>query len=123
MTRFRYVCAKSRTVDLCTDISHEHLAVSARWRAPRRTNDKAWKRIEQGEILWDRVAVMRAQEKPQEEIDPAERRARKHRAQVANVLRLRVERQMKAERRRQLEDRRAYKKTRIALKKFMRDNP
>lgn len=37
--------------------SHTTHYVSSKWRAPRRNNDAAWKRIAAGEIWWDRKAI------------------------------------------------------------------
>lgn len=53
----RNVCVPCREVGQttnCLTCGRETITVSARWRAPRKTNDRAWKRIERGEILWDR---------------------------------------------------------------------
>lgn len=38
---------------------HTTHTVSSKWRQPRQTDNKAWKRIEAGEIWWDRNAITR----------------------------------------------------------------
>lgn len=40
----------------CTVCGEPMVEVSYRWRAPRRNNDRAWRRIEQGNWLWERDA-------------------------------------------------------------------
>jgi hypothetical protein len=54
-THHKFVCAVCRTVD--KDCQHEKIVVSAKWRAPKKRNHKAWKRIANGELLWDSVAI------------------------------------------------------------------
>jgi hypothetical protein len=48
----KYVCVKHRTVDKpCCDT--EKVVVSYRWRAPKKRDERAWRRIEQGNWLWE----------------------------------------------------------------------
>ena len=34
--------------------------MSSKWRAPKKSDDKAWKRIEAGDIWWDKKALSKA---------------------------------------------------------------
>lgn len=61
MTSFRLVCPICRLVTVGCE--HEKLVVSSKWRAPSKNNDRAWKRIEAGEIWWDRNAITRKAKK------------------------------------------------------------
>ncbi len=36
---------------------HETVNLYYKWRAPKATNDKAWKMIERGEYWWDKKAI------------------------------------------------------------------
>lgn len=53
----RTVCPTHRTVDAPACAGHQTIAVSAKWRAPRRTDDHAWKAIAAGNLWWDTAAV------------------------------------------------------------------
>lgn len=59
---YRYVCTNCRYVGgtpTCPCDRDDLIVVGLRWRAPKKRHDRAWKRIERGEILWDRAAVDR----------------------------------------------------------------
>jgi len=56
-----HVCIPCRNTvgyGLCQFCGAERI-VKARWSAPTKNNDRAWKRIENGEWLWDRRRVRR----------------------------------------------------------------
>lgn len=56
------VCVKCRVVTSgAIHCGHEIAYVGPKWRAPRKTNDRAWKRIEAGDWLWDHAAKVRKQ--------------------------------------------------------------
>lgn len=60
----KYVCIECRHVG--NNKCHKHddnVMVSWRWRGPKKNNLIAWRRISQGEWLWDRKAVARAEQK------------------------------------------------------------
>ena len=42
---------------------------SSRWRAPKKNNDSAWKRIANGEHMWDRNAVAKKSRRWNERMD------------------------------------------------------
>jgi len=53
----RIVCVKCRKLDAgtpCNACGGDTVLVHSQWRAPKKTNDRAWKRVENGEWLWDR---------------------------------------------------------------------
>ena len=55
----KYVCIPCRdvrpfSVESCIYCKGPVITQSWRWRAPRKTNDKAWKRIEAGDWLWEK---------------------------------------------------------------------
>lgn len=55
------VCIPCRNVigyGLCPECGAERVTVY-KWSAPKKNNDRAWKRIEKGEWLWDRRRVSR----------------------------------------------------------------
>lgn len=64
MPRYTRVCIPCRNVkptgDACQFCGGALRWAPKYWRAPRKTNLTAWKRIAAGEWLWDRVAVERA---------------------------------------------------------------
>ena len=63
---YTHVCIPCRNVigwGLCPECGGERVTV-ARWSAPKKNNDRAWKRIEKGEWLWDRRRVRRAERQP-----------------------------------------------------------
>lgn len=55
------VCVKCRVATRTTlTCGHEPTyRFGPRWRPPKKNNDKAWKRIERGEYLWDEKALMK----------------------------------------------------------------
>lgn len=66
-TGVRSVCATCRQVGVtavddgaCARCGASVLLVSSKWRAPRRTNDRVWKAVAVGNVLWDERAVRRA---------------------------------------------------------------
>ena len=62
---FTHVCIPCRNVvgyGLCPECGAERKSVS-RWSAPKKNNDRAWRRIEKGEWLWDRRRVARSRGK------------------------------------------------------------
>lgn len=66
-TSVRSVCPPCREVSgprsaegLCGRCNGPVLLVSSKWRAPRRTNDRAWRAVAGGNVLWDERAVRRA---------------------------------------------------------------
>lgn len=56
----RLVGAHTATDGGCARCGTRVLLVSSKWRAPRRTNDRAWRAVAAGTILWDKRAVRRA---------------------------------------------------------------
>lgn len=62
---YLYVCVPCRSVS--KDFSKcqtcgEPCVLKSRWSPPKKTNGRAWKRIEKGEWLWDRRRVRRHNE-------------------------------------------------------------
>jgi hypothetical protein len=57
----RQVCPECREVaPVIIGCSHANkIWVTPKWRAPKKGNDRAWKRIAQGDIWWDDGAVAR----------------------------------------------------------------
>lgn len=66
----RVVCVPCRHVSVTSRVDSEGLShclqcdgpvlhVGSRWRAPRKSQDGAWKRIAAGDVLWDHRAVER----------------------------------------------------------------
>lgn len=54
----RNVCVKCKTVSLVSNCGHETiLVVNSKWRAPKKSNRKAWKEIAAGNIWWDHKAI------------------------------------------------------------------
>ena len=53
--QMKSVCVTCRTVN--GSCHHEKLVVNYRWRPPKKTNNKAWKKIADGDIWWDKRAV------------------------------------------------------------------
>lgn len=54
------VCARCRIVSTVQpSCGHEGTHVGSRWRAPKKSDDKAWKRIENGDWWWDDKAIYR----------------------------------------------------------------
>lgn len=45
-----------------------NIFMSPRWRAPKKTNDRAWKMIQNGEFLWDKKAIARKETRSQERL-------------------------------------------------------
>ena len=69
MTATRHVCQACRqTVSIsanadavvCVLCGGPVTLASSKWRAPRKTNDAAWRRVSAGVWLWDQRAVERA---------------------------------------------------------------
>ena len=52
MSHSKHVCVQCRSVN--KPCAHEKILLDYRWRSPKKTNNVAWKRIENGEWLWDR---------------------------------------------------------------------
>lgn len=66
-TGVRSVCPTCRQVGVtavgdgaCARCGTRVLLVSSKWRAPRRSNDRAWRAVAAGNVLWDARAVRRA---------------------------------------------------------------
>jgi hypothetical protein len=57
----QFICIPCRQVfrqtDKCPNCGGAMALRHHKWRAPRKTNRKAWKLIEQGDWLWDKRAV------------------------------------------------------------------
>ena len=55
----RQVCPECRAVGpiIITCAHANKIWVGPKWRAPKKTNDRAWKRIAEGDILWDHSAI------------------------------------------------------------------
>src|SRR6478609_1225176 len=51
------VCKECRMIDPPCHHKDKILVNGNRYRVPKKNNDKAWKRIENGEMLWDRPAT------------------------------------------------------------------
>lgn len=57
----RYVCVPCRIVSgVAPSCGHEAALVGHRWRAPRKGDDRAWRRIAAGDWLWDETSLRRA---------------------------------------------------------------
>lgn len=52
-----YMCIPCRSGNGCLTKQHETIYMGRRWRAPKRTNDRAWKMIEAGDVWWDKKAL------------------------------------------------------------------
>lgn len=56
----KYVCVPCRLVfkqtHICPTCGESMKYVHPDWRAPKRNNNRAWRRVEKGEWLWDRRA-------------------------------------------------------------------
>ena len=59
MTGSRQVCPECRVVaPIVITCAHANkIWVGSKWRAPKKGNDRAWKRIQQGDIQWDHAAI------------------------------------------------------------------
>jgi hypothetical protein len=77
----RQVCPECRTVDtIVVTCAHANKVwVSSKWRAPKRNNDRAWKRIAEGDLLWDDGAVQRKAARDAQAMAAAEERMRRKR--------------------------------------------
>lgn len=67
-----FVCIAHREVShwgSCPVCGKHDLLFHPRWRAPKRNNDVAWKRIANGEYNWDRKAVAKKKRRWQEHMD------------------------------------------------------
>lgn len=55
----RQVCPECREVGpvIITCAHANKIWVTPKWRAPKKANDRAWKRIAEGDILWDHGAI------------------------------------------------------------------
>ncbi len=53
------VCIPCRSASGCPKGIHEVHHLSYRWRAPKKGNDNAWKKIAAGDWLWDKKAIVR----------------------------------------------------------------
>lgn len=51
------VCVTCREINKSCE--HEKISCGYKWAAPRKTNDKAWKRIADGDIWWDKKRISR----------------------------------------------------------------
>lgn len=47
----QFICLACQSVD--GPCSHDKIRVDYRWRAPRKTNRKGWKRIANGNVWWE----------------------------------------------------------------------
>jgi hypothetical protein len=66
------VCIKHRWVshwDACPTCGNVDRIFHSKWRAPKKTNDLAWKRIANGERDWDRKAVSKKSRRWNERMD------------------------------------------------------
>jgi hypothetical protein len=58
-----YICIPDRYVSKrdspCPHCGEDLLYMGTRWRAPKKGNDRAWKRIEKGDYLWDDTSRLR----------------------------------------------------------------
>jgi hypothetical protein len=54
---YKYVCIACRTISktssTCVECQQPTWILHHKWRAPKRTNDRAWKRIAAGDWLWE----------------------------------------------------------------------
>lgn len=71
-----YVCPTCRTVSLTHLCDHEKIAVNYKWRPPRKDNDRGWKRVAAGDLLWDHRAVTRSRRRQREKIEQVRERMR-----------------------------------------------
>lgn len=59
-----FICIPCRIADkyggVCKRCGESMRSMGSRWSAPRKTNDRAWKRIEVGDIWWDKKKIDRA---------------------------------------------------------------
>lgn len=54
------VCVPCRIVSVVSpSCGHEGVSVGAKWRAPRKRDDTAWRRIAKGDWFWDDQAILR----------------------------------------------------------------
>lgn len=59
-----FVCAEHRFASHWNPCPcGKDISMSPRWRAPKKTNDKAWKMIQSGDFLWDKRAKRRRSER------------------------------------------------------------
>ena len=56
MPHSKHVCVHCRSVN--KPCAHEKILLGYRWRPPKKTNNVAWKRIENGEWFWDRKHII-----------------------------------------------------------------
>ena len=60
-TNHTYLCVSCRWVHkaygLCPKCGESMRDMGYRWRAPKRTNLKAWRLIEAGDFMWDKKAI------------------------------------------------------------------
>jgi hypothetical protein len=82
MTSFGpFLCVKDRKVwkgfHHCPTCGEEGIKMGTKWRAPKKNNERAWKRVQSGDFLWDHNevsfpnrerVVARPVEKPRSEI-------------------------------------------------------
>lgn len=54
------VCVSCRTINNTPPCAHEKETCHHKWRAPKRSNDRAWKRIAAGDWLWDDTSIRRS---------------------------------------------------------------
>ncbi len=63
MSNYTWVCVScrfvSKSITVCPHCHDGMLCAGKKWSAPKKNNDRAWKRIENGEWLWDRRRVRR----------------------------------------------------------------
>lgn len=55
---YKLVCVTCKSVNL-PSCGHELKLVSHKWRAPKKNNIKAWKKVQAGNLLWDDKAIAR----------------------------------------------------------------
>jgi hypothetical protein len=62
-----YVCVPCRlamkSMSVCSNCHNPAEFCGYRWRAPKRTNDRAWKMIESGDFMWDKKAIAKKRAK------------------------------------------------------------
>lgn len=76
MATHRAICVQCRTVGLIHLCDHDLVLVSSKWRAPTRGNHRAWKRIANGQLLWDNKSIERSLRKERERVDRVRERLR-----------------------------------------------
>lgn len=54
-----YVCIECRSATGCPKNEHEVHYLGKKWRAPKKGNDSAWRKIAAGDWLWDKKAIIR----------------------------------------------------------------